>query len=327
MLNKRVFEKINAPVSEIGLGTWQLGTKWGEPFNGIEAEKILQTAYENEINLIDTADIYNDGESEKAIGKFMKNTDTDFFVVTKCGRGLNPHTTDMYTPEAVERFADESLKRLQVERLDMLLLHCPPESVYKKDEIFTKLDKMQQAGKLRSYGVSVEKVSEAMAATEYPIAAIEIIFNMFRLKPAEELFPKLLAENIGVIARVPLASGLLTGKYTKQTTFGKNDHRTYNRNGESFDKGETFSGVDYELGLQAVEELKTLFQTDNLIPYALKWILMHDAVTTVIPGASNNRQVISNVAAASIPDLTAAQMAGVQKIYDQYIRAQVHQNW
>lgn len=327
MLNKRVFKKISAPVSEIGLGTWQLGTKWGEPFNAIEAEKILQTAYENEINLIDTADIYNDSESEKAIGKFMKNTDTDFFVVTKCGRGLNPHTADMYTPEAVERFADESLKRLQVERLDMLLLHCPPESVYKKDEIFTKLDKMQQAGKLRSYGASVEKVSEALAATEYPITAIEIIFNMFRLKPAEELLPKLLAENIGVIARVPLASGLLTGKYTKQTTFGKHDHRTYNRNGESFDKGETFSGVDYELGLQAVEELKALFQTDNLIPYALKWILMHDAVTTVIPGASNNRQVVSNVAAASIPDLTAAQMAGVQKIYDQYIRAQVHQNW
>ena len=327
MLNKRTFEKIDAPVSEIGLGTWQLGTKWGEPFNAAEAEKILQTAYESGITTIDTADIYNDGESEKAIGKFMKQTNTDFFVSTKCGRGLDPHTAEMYTPEAIESFADASLKRLQTDRLDMLLLHCPPSSVYQKDAIFTKLDKMQQAGKLRSYGVSVEKVSEALTAAEYPISAVEIIFNMFRLKPAEELLPKLQAKKIGVIARVPLASGLLTGKYTKQTTFGKDDHRSYNRNGETFDKGETFSGVDYDLGLQAVSELKALFQTDNLIPYALKWILMHDAITTVIPGASKSQQVVSNVTAAAIPDLTPAQMAGVQKIYDQYIRAQVHQNW
>lgn len=327
MLQKRAFKKIDVPVSEIGLGTWQLGTKWGEPFNGAEAEKILQTAHENGITMIDTADIYNDGESEKAIGNFMQQMKTDFFVSTKCGRGLDPHTAEMYTPDAIEHFADESLKRLKVDRLDMLLLHCPPSSVYQKDAIFTKLDKMQQAGKLRSFGVSVEKVSEALAATEYPITAVEIIFNMFRLKPAEELLPKLKAENIGVIARVPLASGLLTGKYTKETTFGKHDHRSYNRNGESFDKGETFSGVDFELGLQAVAKLKALFQTENLIPYALKWILMHDAVTTVIPGASNNRQVLDNVTAASLPDLTAEQMAGVQKIYDQYIRKDVHQNW
>lgn len=327
MLNKRTFEKIDATVSEIGLGTWQLGTKWGEPFNCAEAEKILQTAYENGITMIDTADIYNNGESEKAIGSFMKQNHTDFFVTTKCGRGLAPHTEEMYTPEAIETFADNSLKRLQTDRLDMLLLHCPPSSVYQKDAIFTKLDKMQQAGKLRSFGVSVEKVSEAFAATEYPISAVEIIFNMFRLKPAEELLPTLKEKNIGVIARVPLASGLLTGKYTKETTFGKADHRSYNRNGEAFDKGETFSGVDYDLGLKAVAELKALFQTENLIPYALKWILMHEAVTTVIPGASNNLQVVSNVAAANIPDLTPAQMAGVQKIYDQYIRSQVHQNW
>ena len=327
MVKKRVFEKINAPVTEIGLGTWQLGTKWGEAFNPAEAEKILQTAKENGITMIDTADIYNDGESEKAIGRFMKENPTDFFVTTKCGRALTPHTAEMYTPEAIEAFADASLKRLQTEQLDMLLLHCPPTSVYQKDAIFTKLDKMQQAGKLRSFGVSVEKVSEALAASEYPISAVEVIFNMFRLKPAEELFPTLQEKKIGVIARVPLASGLLTGKYTKDTTFGKEDHRSFNRNGEAFDKGETFSGVDYDLGLKAVQELKTLFQTENLIPYALKWILMHEAVTTVIPGASNNRQVISNVAAAKIPDLTPAQMKGVEKIYDQYIRAQVHGNW
>ncbi|QQO08919.1 aldo/keto reductase [Breznakiella homolactica] len=327
MLNKRILGKSGASVSEIGLGTWQLGTKWGETFNPAEAEKILKTASENGINFIDTADIYNAGESEKSIGRFMKDTGADFFVVTKCGRGLNPHTAEMYTPEAVERFADESLKRLQAEKLDMLLLHCPPSSVYRKDEIFTRLDAMQRSGKLFSYGVSVEKVSEAMDAMQYPISAVEIIFNMFRLKPAEELFSKTKAGNIGIIARVPLASGLLTGKYTKETTFGKNDHRTFNRHGESFDKGETFSGVDFDTGLQAAEELKSLFGTDDLIPYALKWILMFDAVTSVIPGASNNRQVLSNAAAASIPELTAAQMDGVKNIYDKYIRSQVHQNW
>lgn len=327
MLNKRILGKSGASVSEIGLGTWQLGTKWGETFNPVEAEKILKTADENGINFIDTADIYNGGESENSIGKFMKNTSAEFFVATKCGRGLDPHTAEMYTPESIERFADESLRRLQAEKLDMLLLHCPPTSVYKKDDIFTKLDKMQQSGKLFSYGVSVEKVSEAIEAMIYPISAIEIIFNMFRLKPAEELFSKSKAENIGIIARVPLASGLLTGKYTNETSFGKNDHRTYNRNGEAFDKGETFSGVDFASGLQAVEELKSLFGTNELIPYALKWILMHDAVTSVIPGASNNKQLISNITAAAIPDLTAAQMDGVKNIYDKYIRNQVHPNW
>lgn len=326
-MNKRTLGRCGAAVTEIGLGTWQLGTKWGEAFNAKEAETILRTANDNGINFIDTADIYNGGESEKAIGRFMKDTGADFFVTTKCGRGLDPHTAEMYTAEAIEKFADESLKRLQTDKLDMLLLHCPPSSVYQKDEIFTRLDKMQQSGKLFSYGVSVEKVSEAIEAMNYPISAIEVIFNMFRLKPEEELFSKAKANDVGIIVRVPLASGLLTGRYTKNTTFGKGDHRTFNRNGESFDKGETFSGVDYETGLQAVAELKKLFGTEEIIPYALKWILMHDAVTTVIPGASNHKQVISNLEAAAIPDLTADQMNGVKKIYDQYIRSQVHQNW
>lgn len=326
MLNKRILGKSGALVSEIGFGTWQLGTKWGEVFNSKEAEKILHTAYENGINFFDTADIYNNGESEKAIGKFLKGTGADVFVATKCGRGLDPHTAKMYTPEAVETFADESLKRLQVEKLDMLLLHCPPSSVYKKDAIFTRLDQMQKSGKIASYGVSVEKVSEAMDAMDYPISAIEIVFNMFRLKPAEVLFSRAKEENVGIIARVPLASGLLTGRYSKETTFGKEDHRSFNRNGEAFDKGETFSGVDFETGLQAVEELKSLFGPD-LIPYALKWILMHAGVTSVIPGASNRRQVISNLAAASVPELTGEQMEKVREIYDKYIRSQVHQNW
>lgn len=326
-MNKRKFGKTGRMVTELGLGTWQLGTKWGEPFNKEEAMNILQTTYENGINFIDTADIYNDGNSELAIGEFIKKHPEYFYVVTKCGRGLNPHTADMYTPSAMEKFVDDSLRRLGLEQLDMVLLHCPPTSVYRKDELFQGMDAMKRSGKIAGYGVSIEKVSEGVAAMDYDISAIEVIFNMFRLKPAEELFPLTKKNDIAVITRVPLASGLLTGKYDIHTRFGENDHRTYNRNGESFDKGETFSGVDYELGLQAVDELKRLFATDDLVPYALKWILMHDAVSVVIPGASKAEQVISNIRAAEIPDLTEEQMEGVKQIYDKYIRFSVHTNW
>lgn len=222
---------------------------------------------------------------------------------------------------------DGSLKRLGVEQLDMVLLHCPPTPVYQKDELFAGLDRLVEKGKIAHYGVSVEKVAEGLQALEYNISAIEVIFNMFRLKPAEELLPKAKARDVGILARVPLASGLLTGRYTKDTVFGEKDHRHFNRNGESFDKGETFSGVDYGLGLQAVAELKKLFGTDDLIPYALRWILMHDAVTAVIPGASRAEQVLSNVRAAEQAPLTEAQMKGVQAIYDRYIRPSVHPNW
>lgn len=326
-MNQRLLGKTNRKVTEIGLGTWQLGTKWGDPFNHEEAMKILENTYEAGINIIDTADIYNGGNSELAIGEFLKKHPNHFYVVTKCGRGLDPHTAEGYTAENMENFIDGSLKRLDLERLDMVLLHCPPTSVYKKDELFAGLDKMKSKGKIADYGVSIEKVSEGISAMEYPISAIEVIFNMFRLKPAEELFPAAKENNVGIITRVPLASGLLTGRYDKNTKFGENDHRTYNRNGESFDKGETFSGVDYELGLTAVEELKKLFNTDDLIPYALRWILMHDAVSTVIPGASRKEQVLSNVRAAELPELTKEQMDGVQNIYDKYIRSSVHNNW
>lgn len=325
-MKNRTFPNIDVQVTEIGLGTWQLGARWGEAFDHAEAIKTLNTAYEKGINFIDTADVYNEGKSELAIGEFLKGKE-DVFVTTKCGRALDPHTADMYTPEALEKFVDASRKRLQVERLDMILLHCPPTEVYTNEAVFKKLDDLKQAGKIRSYGVSVEKVSEAIQALEFDVSAIEIIFNMFRLKPAEELFELAKEKGVGIIARVPLASGLLTGKYTKETTFGKDDHRTFNRDGSAFDKGETFSGVDYELGLKAVEELKTLFETDNLIPYALKWILMHDAVTAVIPGVSKASQLTSNIEAAELDDLSEAQMQGVKAIYDKYIRASVHPNW
>lgn len=326
-MNDRELGRTGVRVSEIGLGTWQLGTKWGDPFNEAEAMRILKAAYESGINLIDTADIYNDGNSERTIGNFLSRHKDHFFVVTKCGRGLNPHTAEGYTPKNMEQFIDGSLKRMGVEQLDLVLLHCPPTSVYQKDDLFTGMDRLVQKGKIAHYGVSIEKVSEGLQAMEYPISAMEVIFNLFRLKPAEELFPEAKHNHVGILARVPLASGLLTGRYTKDTVFGKDDHRSYNRNGEAFDKGETFSGVDYEQGLQAVAALKKLFGTEDLIPYALRWILMHDAVSAVIPGASRAEQLRSNVKAAELPPLTEEQMRGVAAIYDQYIRSSVHLNW
>ena len=326
-MNTRCFGKTNVPVSEIGLGTWQLGTRWGDPFNALEAEKILQTAYDNGITFIDTADVYNGGESEKAIGSFIKDKKDKLYIVTKAGRNLKPHTDEQYTSANIEGFVDASLKRLGVDKLDMVLLHCPPSSVYRKDSLFTGLDKMKITGKIANYGVSIEKVSEGINAMEYDVAGMEIIFNMFRLKPLDELFTLTKKNNVGVIARVPLASGLLTGRYTKDTTFGAEDHRSFNRDGAAFDKGETFSGINYDLGLTAVEELKKLFGTEDLIPYALRWILMHDAVSVVIPGASKAEQVISNIRATEMDALTVAQMQGVQDIYDKYIRAEAHDLW
>lgn len=326
-MEKRRLGKTGRMVTEIGLGTWQLGTKWGDPFNHQEAMRILEATYDSGVNLIDTADIYNDGNSEKAIGELLKKYPDHFYVVTKCGRGLNPHVAEGYTPEAMERFVDGSLKRLGLERLDLVLLHCPPAPVYDNDALFAGMDRLKEKGKIADYGVSIEKVSEGLKAMEYNISAMEVIYNMFRLKPAEELFPQAKAHDVGIITRVPLASGLLTGKFTASTTFGPQDHRSYNRNGESFDKGETFSGVDYDLGLQAVAELKELFHTDNLAPYALRWVLMNDVVSVVIPGASKASQLVSNIEAAQLPPLTQEQMDGVQAIYDKYIRASVHNNW
>lgn len=323
----RKFGNTNKEVSEIGLGTWQLGTKWGDEFNEDEALKILDAANKSGITFIDTADVYNGGKSEETIGKYIKSHPNKFFITTKCGRKLNPHTEEMYTPEAIEKYIDDSRKRMGVEKLDLVLLHCPPSNILKKDLIFNKLEELKRIGKISAYGVSIEKISEALDALNYGISAIEVIFNMFRLKPLEELFPKALEKNVGIIVRVPLASGLLTGKYNKDTKFGPKDYRTTNRNGQLFDKGETFSGVDYEQGLLAVEELKKLFKTEDLAPFALKWILMHEVVSTVIPGASRVEQVYSNVRVEDVRDLTEYEMKEVEKIYNKYIKASVHNNW
>ncbi len=323
----REFGKTGRKVSEIGIGTWQLGTRWGTAFNEEEAQRVLQASGEAGINFIDTADVYNGGRSEEAVGRFIKGRRRDFFITTKCGRKLKPHSAQMYTPQAIVQFTEESLMRLGTDNIDLMLLHCPPSPVFDRDDIFTQLDKLRQAGKLRSYGVSIEKVEDGIKAMEYGIDGIEVIFNMFRLKPLEELLPKAREKGVGIIARVPLASGLLTGKFSVDTQFEPRDHRTFNRNGESFDKGETFSGVPYELGLQAVDELKRIFNTDNLAPIAIRWILMHPQVSTVIPGASRESQIRQNVLAEDVPELTEKQMARVKDVYDRYLRAEIHPQW
>ena len=268
--------------------TWHLaaGDGWGDSFNHEEALKILETAEKHCITFIDTADVYNDGKSEETIGEYISAHPGRFYVTTKCGRRLNPHTAEMYTPAAITGFIEGSLNRMKLEKLDMILLHCPPTSVYRRDDIFGELEKQKKAGKIADYGFSVEKVEEGIQAMEYDISALEVIFNMFRLKPLDQLFPLAKKKNVGIIARVPLASGTLTGRYTKDTVFGPLDHRTYNREGAVFDKGETFSGIPYDLGLEAAEALKAVFGTEDLAPYAIRCILMHPEVSVVIPGAS-----------------------------------------
>lgn len=323
----RLFGNTGRKVSEVGIGTWQLGTRWGTAFNEEEALKVLQASEECGINFIDTADVYNGGRSEEAIGSFIRGKRDSFFITTKCGRKLKPHTAEMYTPRAVSDFIDGSLSRLNTDRIDLVLLHCPPAPVFSRDDIFEELKRQKKAGKILYYGVSIEKVEDGLKAMEYGIDGIEVIFNMFRLKPLDILLPKAEKEGVGIIARVPLASGLLTGKFSADTQFEPKDHRTFNRNGESFDKGETFSGVPYELGLKAVEELKRLFNTDNLAPVAIRWILMHPQVSTVIPGASRESQIRQNVLAQDIPELSAEQMDGVRRIYDKYLRADIHPQW
>lgn len=327
-MKQRRLGKTNVSVSEISMGCWQLGGTWGDAFNPVVAEETLKAARNQGINCFDTADVYIGGESERAIGRYMKNLDDKPFVITKIGRWLNPHVPEGYNEENLRNFIDQSRKNLQVDALDMVLLHCPPFEVYYMPEVFEILDKIKAEGKIKHYGVSVQKIEEGLKAIEYPnVEAVEIIFNMFRLRPAELFFQEAKKKNVGVIVRVPLASGLLTGKFTKQTTFGKDDHRQSNRQGELFDKGETFSGVDYESGLKAVEELKKVFKDQSLPMIALRWILMFDAVSTIIPGASKPEHIINNALASELPPLTKQQMKQVEDIYNQYIKHQVHHRW
>jgi aryl-alcohol dehydrogenase-like predicted oxidoreductase len=325
----RKLGKTGFEVSEVSLGTWQVGGRWGDPFSDENAETIINSAIDLGVNFIDTADVYGGTRSEAAVGRVVRARSERVYIATKCGRKINPHVNEGYTVEALEGFVEDSLRNLGLETIDLIQLHCPPTEVYYRPEIFALFDRLKQAGKIRNLGVSVEKVEEAIKAIEYPnVTTVQIIFNMFRHRPAELFFSLANQKNVGVIVRVPLASGLLSGKITRETTFGPKDHRTFNRDGAAFDKGETFSGVNFETGLQAVEEIKALFPADaNLAQWALRWVLMFDAVSCVIPGASKLWHVASNVAASDLPPLTDEQMAGVKAIYDKYIKTPVHYLW
>ena len=328
-MRERRLGKTSFPVSEIGLGTWQVGGRWGESFDPALADRSLGEALERGVSFIDTADVYSEGESEKAVGRALRAHPGRFRVGTKCGRKISPHINSGYTPEVLRRFVEDSLRRLGTDCLDLIQLHCPPTEVYYRPEIFGLFDRLKDEGKIRNLGVSVEKVEEGLKAIEYPnVTTVQIIFNMFRQRPLELFFKEAARRDVGIIVRVPLASGLLSGGYSRQTSFGPQDHRSYNREGAAFDKGETFSGVDYETGLAAVEELRKILPPEPpLAAWALRWILMFDAVSVVIPGASRPEQVAQNQAAAELRPLSDAEMAAVADLYQRRIRDPVHYLW
>jgi aryl-alcohol dehydrogenase-like predicted oxidoreductase len=294
-----------------------------------ESLAALHKAVDLGVNFIDTADVYGNGRSEKLIARLLKERKETLFVATKAGRKLVPHVAEKYLPRFIQKSVEDSLRNLKVPALDLLQLHCPPPAIYYTPEMFEALDKMVSAGKLKNYGVSVEKVEEALKAIEYPgVKTVQIIFNMFRQRPSELFFREVKARRIGVIVRVPLASGLLTGKMTRSTRFASDDHRHYNRKGQAFDRGETFAGVDFEKGLTAVEELKAATPRGmSLSQFALRWILMFDAVSCVIPGAKKPAQVEDNCKASGLPRLSGATMRQVRAIYEKHVMADVHHRW
>ena len=328
-MNYRKLGKTYFSISEIALGTWQVGGKWGSPFNDKTADELINTAIDNGVNFIDTADVYENGLSETAVGRVVRSRSERIYVATKCGRHINPHVNEGYQPKVLQKFVEDSLKRTGLETLDLIQLHCPPSEVYYRPEIFELFDRLKEQGKIQNLGVSVEKVEEGLKAIEYPnVTTIQIIFNLFRQRPAELFFKEAQKKDVGIIARVPLASGLLTGLFDSKTNFGPQDHRNFNRNGSAFDKGETFSGIDYELGLKAVRELKALFPgVNNLAPIALQWILSFDAISCIIPGASKSSHVQSNLSVYDLPQLTPEKIAAMNLIYEQYIKLEVHQLW
>jgi aryl-alcohol dehydrogenase-like predicted oxidoreductase len=315
-------------VSTISFGAWAIGGTWGD-VDDAESMGALHAALDAGVNFFDTADVYGDGRSERLIARLRRERSEPFYVATKAGRRLNPHVAEGYNRENLRAFVERSLTNLNVEALDLLQLHCPPTPVYYMPEVFGVLDELQQEGKLRHYGVSVEKVEEALKAIEFPgVQSVQIIYNILRQRPADLLFQETQRKGVGILARLPLSSGLLSGKMTAQTSFAADDHRLFNRNGEAFDKGETFSGLNYAKGLQAVEALRPLIPAGmSMAQFALRWITMHPAVTCAIPGGKRASQVTDNVSAADLPALTDAQMAAVQTVYEQYAKPCVHQCW
>jgi len=325
----RMLGRTGFRISEVALGTWQVGGRWGEPFDEGNSERILNRAVDLGINFIDTADVYGERLSERAIGRVLKHRSERVYVATKCGRRLRPHSPANYSEANIRRFVDESLGNLGLEVIDLVQLHCPPTEIYYNPAVFEVLDELKKEGKILSYGVSVERVEEALKAIEYPgLATVQIIFNIFRQRPAELFFPQAADKNIGIIVRVPLASGLLSGKITERTKFGEKDHRFFNREGKAFDRGETFAGVDFASGLRAVRELEEVFpDPEYLARYALRWVLMFDQVSCVIPGASRSSQVEDNAGASDMPPLSRNQMERIGEIYSQRIKPAVHQRW
>ncbi|MEP6912359.1 MAG: aldo/keto reductase [bacterium] len=314
--------------SSISFGTWAVGAEWGA-VNDQESLAALHRALDNGVNFFDTADVYGDGRSERLLAQLRNERSEPFHVGTKAGRRLNPHVADGYNRANLTAFVERSLQNLKTDTLDLLQLHCPPTAVYYMPEVFEVLDDLTKAGKLRHYGVSVEKVEEALKAIEYPgVQTVQIIFNMFRQRPRDLFFAEAERRQVGILARLPLSSGMLSGKLTANSHFAANDHRAFNRHGESFDRGETFSGLDYGIGLQAVEALRPhLPSGTTMAEMALRWILMFPAVTCAIPGAKRPAQVDENLRAADLPPLSDETMSAIEGIYNQQIRPQVHHYW
>ena len=312
-------------VSTISFGAWAIGSAWG-PVDQRESLAALHRAIDLGVNFIDTADVYG---SEPLVAQVRRERKEQIIVATKAGRRLNPHVAEGYNRKNLTHFVEDSLRNLQTDALDLLQLHCPPTEVYYQPDVFGVLDDLVKQGKLRYYGVSVEKVEEALKAIEYPnVQSVQIIFNIFRQRPASLFFAEAQRRKVGIIARVPLSSGLLTGKMTRDSKFSNDDHRQFNRHGESFDRGETFSGVDFETGLQAVEELRLLVPAGaTMAQFALRWILMFQAVTCAIPGAKRPSQAEDNIRAADLPALSEATMGKVREIYDRRVRELVHHYW
>jgi aryl-alcohol dehydrogenase-like predicted oxidoreductase len=315
-------------VSEISFGSWAIGGTWGD-VDDKESIAALHRSLDLGVNFFDTADVYGDGRSERLLAQLRRERTEEFYIATKAGRRLDPHIASGYNRQNLTAFVERSLKNLETQALDLLQLHCPPTEVYYLPEVIGILDDMVKAGKLRFYGVSVEKVEEALKAIEYPqVQSVQIIFNIFRQRPAELFFQEAQRRKVGILARVPLASGLLTGKLTHDSKFAADDHRTFNRHGESFDRGETFSGLDYETGLRAVDALRPLVPDgQTMAQMALRWILMFPAVTCAIPGAKRPKQAEENILAASLPPLPEKTMKAINDLYNRTVRPLVHNYW
>ncbi|MGO6971934.1 aldo/keto reductase [Rhizobium leguminosarum] len=328
-MKHHAFGRMPFTVTNVGFGAWQIGGSWGD-ISEADGRAALNAALDAGMTFIDTADVYGDGRSEKIIADVLKTRGgARPMVATKAGRRLNPHVAEGYTKANLEGFIDRSLTNLAVDSLDLVQLHCPPRDALYQPEIFEGLNALQKAGKIKGYGVSVEKVEDGLKAIEYPgVVSIQIIYNIFRQRPDHLFFQEARRRNVAIIARVPLASGLLSGKITRDTHFASDDHRNFNRNGEAFDVGETFAGVPFEVGLQAVEEVRKLVpEGATMAAFALRWILMSDAVTVVIPGARNAEQARANAAAADLAPLSTDVMAATREIYERLIAPHVHQRW